>query len=88
MADEQYRRFHSGRYPAVEGGTGQASYVEGSKTGYFEEDPSGQPMIDSVENNIDLTATKALRKIVGFSDDGESGVPMVTRNRLKQSGEK
>ena len=86
MADESYRRFHSGRYPAKEGGPGQASYAQGSTTGYYAQDETGQPIKKSVEENIDLTATKALRKITGFSDTGETGVPAITRARLKKEG--
>ena len=86
MADETYRRFHSGRYPAKQGGPGEASYEQGSTTGYYKMDESGQPIKKSVEENIDLTATKALRKITGFSDTGESGVPAITRSRLKKEG--
>jgi hypothetical protein len=80
MADETYRRYHSGRYPEYTGGPGQASYEAGSKTGYFREGEL------PVKENIDLTATKALRKATGMSDTGESGIPAVTRARLKKEG--
>jgi hypothetical protein len=85
MADETYRRYHSGRYPEMKGGVGQASYEEGSKTGYYAQDELGQP-IKSTAESVDITATKALRKITGFSDTGERGVPMITRARLKKEG--
>ena len=87
MADETYRKFHAGRYPATEGGPGEASYAEGSKTGYYKMDESGLPIKKSVEESVDLTATKALRKLLGGSDTGERGVPAATRKRMKEAGE-
>ena len=87
MADETYRRYHSGRYPAMEGGAGEASYAEGATTGYYKMDESGLPIKKSTEAEVDLTATKALRKILGGSDTGERGVPAATRKRMKEAGE-
>jgi hypothetical protein len=86
MADESYRRYHSGRYPEYKGGEGQASYAQGSTTGYYKQDEEGQLLKKSTEANVDLTATEALRKITGFSDTGGSGAPKVTRDRLKKAG--
>lgn len=67
MADQTYRRYHAGKYPAYKGGPGQASYAEGSSYGYYE---NGLPETDS---EVDLKATKALRKALGVTKDGERG---------------
>ena len=72
MADETYRRYHSGRFPVKAGATGQASYEAGSNTGYYKQDESGQP-VKSTAEEIDLSATKALRKTLGVTSTGELG---------------
>ena len=82
MADETYRKFHAGRYPEYKGGEGQASYEAGSKTGYYEKDEEGSFV---KQTGVELKATKALRKAVGMSDTGESGIPAITRKRLKDA---
>lgn len=39
-----------------------------------------------IEDQVDVTATHTLRKVLGASDTGEKGVPAITRHRLKQAG--
>jgi len=66
--DENHRKYHAGKYPEYKGGPGQASYAEGSNTGYFE---NGLPEKSS---EVDTKATKALRKILGVTKEGEKGL--------------
>ena len=74
--DETYRKYHAGKYPAKEGGPGEASYEEGSSYGSYKQDENGQPIIKAAsgtEEGVDVTATRMLRKILGVTKTGEKG---------------
>lgn len=80
MADETWRKYHSGRYPEYEGGPGQASYEAGSKHGYYKKDERGQP----IKSDVQKKATSVMDEIFGTSPSGIHDLRI--KKALKESG--